>query len=264
MMLMRHHFADMVTDHDPRPGVSVSTFSREYPRGSLVAPHAHASDQLVYASNGVMHVASGRRVWMIPPRFGLWVPAGTVHQIRMPEQVSMRTLYLRRGLLDRRPTCTVLHVSSFLRQLIVEIAARGDLRWRRPLERAFRDILVSELQRASPLPAGVGLPHDARANAVAQAVLEAGELRTPLASLCLSAGVSVRTLQRAFRKELGVDFETWRRQVRLMKAIERLAGGDSVKEAAFHVGYQEPHALVALFRSTFDMTPKAWMSSISR
>jgi AraC-like DNA-binding protein len=58
-----------------------------------------------------------------------------------------------------------------------------------------------------------------------------------------------------------MDFETWRRQARVMKAIERLAGGESVKEAAFHVGYREPSALVALFRITFGMPPKVWMSS---
>ena len=61
-----------------------------------------------------------------------------------------------------------------------------------------------------------------------------------------------------------MDFETWRRQVRLMKAVELLVVGHSVKAAAFGVGYQEPKALVALFRETFGITPKAWMSAIER
>jgi AraC-like DNA-binding protein len=251
----------IVTDNDPRPGVSVATFANEYPRAFHVEPHAHLSHQLMYASSGVMRVTAGRRVWMIPPRFGLWIPARTVHQITMPERVSMRTLYLRPRVFDRWTTCTVLHVSPFLRHLIIEIVGNGGLRTRPTLDRAFREILVAELCKASALPTGVTLPADTRATIVARAVLDDEAFRSPLASLCRPAGLSVRTLQRIFRKEVGMDFETWRRQARLMKAIERLAGGESVKEAAYHVGYREPSALVALFRITFGMPPKLWMSS---
>jgi transcriptional regulator GlxA family with amidase domain len=51
-----------------------------------------------------------------------------------------------------------------------------------------------------------------------------------------SAGVSVRTVQRAFRKAIDTHFESWWRQVTLMKAVELLVTGYSVKEAAFGVG----------------------------
>jgi len=50
----------------------------------------------------------------------------------------------------------------------------------------------------------------------------------------------------------------------LTKAVELLVAGRSVKEAAFGVGYQESKALVARFRETFGLTPKAWMSAIER
>jgi mannose-6-phosphate isomerase-like protein (cupin superfamily) len=110
MLFMRHpaNMRLLVAENDPGPGASVSTLAREYPRASHVRAHAHASDQLMYASAGVMQVTAGRRIWVIPPRFALWVPARTVHEIRMPEAVSMRTLYLRRGLIDQWTTCTVL------------------------------------------------------------------------------------------------------------------------------------------------------------
>jgi AraC-like DNA-binding protein/mannose-6-phosphate isomerase-like protein (cupin superfamily) len=251
----------IVTENDPGRGVSVATFANEYPRGFHLEPHAHLSAQLMYASSGVMQVTAGRSVWTIPPHFGLWIPAGTVHEITMPERVSMRTLYLRPRLFDRWTTCTVLHVSPFLRHLVIEIVGNGGLRARRSLDRAFREILVAELSKASPLPIGVTLPLDPRASLVARAVLGGGAFTSPLSSLCRTAGVGVRTLQRIFRREVGTDFETWRRQVRLMKAVERLAGGESVKEAAFHVGYREASTLVALFRITFGMPPRAWMSS---
>jgi len=259
---MRH--AQLAAENDPPRGVSISSLAREYPRGSLVPQHAHGSHQLMYASRGVMEVASGQSLWMIPPHFGLWIPSGTPHQIRMPECVSMRTLYLRPAVANLWTTCAVFHVGPFLRELIFEIVRTGNLRTRNHLECSLRDLLVAQLGQASPVPTGIALPRDPRALTVARVVIADSAQRFSLASMCASAGVSVRTLERVFRKEVGIDFESWRRQVRLMKAVELLVAGLSVKEVAYSIGYQEPSAFVALFRNTFGNTPKAWISALER
>ena len=226
--------------------------------------HAHGSHQLVYASRGVMEVSSDHNLWKIPPHFGLWIPARTPHQIRMQEAVSMRTLYLRSARTKLPASCTVLHVGSFFRELIIEIVRLGRLRTRNRLECALRDLLIAELERASPVPVGIKFPTDPRGYRVAQMVMEDPGCPISLKSMCVSAGVSVRTLERTFRREIGTDFECWRRQVRLMNAIEMLVAGHRVKEVAFAVGYQHPGAFVTLFRQTFGSTPKAWMSALEQ
>src|ERR1035438_2686236 len=95
---MRH---GVVSDYDPKPGVSISTLSWEYAPGFQVPEHGHGADQLIFATHGVMEVASGQSLWLIPPNFAIWIPARTLHHIRMPGAVSMRTLYFRRGLARR-------------------------------------------------------------------------------------------------------------------------------------------------------------------
>jgi AraC-like DNA-binding protein len=205
-----------------------------------------------------MEVASGQSLWIIPPHFGLWIPAGVPHRIRMPERVSMRTLYLRARLFARWTDCTVLHVGPFLRELIFEIVRVGNLRTRHAVERALRDVLLAKLSQASPVQTGVALPQDERALAVAHVVIGDPGIGKSLAELCAAAGLSVRTLERTFRREVGMDFESWRRQVRLMRAVELLVAGRSIKEAAFQVGYQSPTALGILFRQTFGKAPRAW------
>jgi len=254
----------LIRDNDPKPGVSVSTYAHEYARGAHVSPHAHGADQLIYATRGVMQVATGSHTWLIPPFFGLWIPARTSHHIRMAESVSMRTLYLRpaRAACGRAPA--VLHVGPLLRELIIEIVRVGALRYRNPIERALRDLLIAELNRASSMPLVVALPTDRRALAVASRIVDNPALRVPLASLCASAAVSVRTLQRIFRREIGTDFGRWRQQVRLMKATELLVAGRSVKQVPLAVGYRQPSAFVALFRETFGTTPRVWMRQVVR
>ena len=257
---VRHNIS-LVRQYDPKPGVSIATLAYEYPPGFNVPEHAHRSDQLIYATRGVMEVSVGQSFWLLPPQFAIWIPARTTHRIRMPGPVSMRTLYLRPGLARRLPSvCTVLHVAPLLRELIVEAVRTGQLRVRNALHCAMRDLLLSQLLNASHVPMSVTLPKDRRALAVAEAQIAKLGVSSSLPNLCASVGVSVRTVERAFRKEVGMNFETWRRQVRLMKGIELLVGGCQVKEAAFEVGYRQPSAFVEMFRRTLGTTPKAWLN----
>ena len=199
---------------DPKRGVSVATLGYEYPAGYLVPEHAHGSDQLIYATCGMMEVHSGQSMWVIPPHFAVWIPARTFHRIRMPSAVSMRTLYFRPGLVSRPAAgCAVLYVTPLLRELIVETVRIGQLRVRRRHDCALRDLTVLHLARATSAPTHVRLPRDERALVVAKQILDNPAQSELLAGLCARAGVSVRTIQRIFQNDVGVDFDSWRRQV---------------------------------------------------
>lgn len=177
----------------------------------------------------------------------------------------MRTLYLRRRLVMRpEPNCAVLHVTPLLRELIVETVRVGRLRMRDRFECALRDLLVAQFQKATPMPTFVRLPREQRALAVAHAILRNPGLSKTMANLCAEVGVSVRTMERTFLRETGINFESWRKQVRLKKGVELLVSGASVKEVASQIGYSQPSAFVELFRQTFGTTPKAWISALEK
>jgi len=118
----------------------------------------------------------------------------------MPGPVSMRTLYLRRGMASPFSAgCVVLHVTPFLRELIVEAVRLGQLRTRNRHERALRDLLILHLKPHRPC----------RLLSRCQRTPSACDRRgcddnpaqlKPLAALCANVGVSVRTIERAFRK----------------------------------------------------------------
>jgi AraC-like DNA-binding protein/quercetin dioxygenase-like cupin family protein len=255
--LMRQH--EIIRDYDPRSGESAATLAWEYQAGTEVPQHAHGSDQLIYAVSGVMEVASGESLWVIPPEFGLWLPARTPHRIRMPAAVSMRTLYFRPSLAMReKRVCEVLHITPLLRELLLEVVGLGRLRTRNEYERAVREVLRAKIRSASPMPTFVRMPQEERALRVARGAMEDAGRARPLAVLAKEAGASVRTIERIFRRETGMDFDSWRRQLRLTKAVELLAAGRPVKEVAFSVGYGQPSAFVEMFRRTFGSTPKAW------
>ncbi len=114
----------------------------------------------------------------------------------------MRTLYLQTRLVARpEQYCAVLHVTPLLRELIVETVRVGQIRMRDRYECALRDLLISQLQKASPMPTFVTLPRERRALAVAQGILRNPGVSKTMAALCAEVGVSVRTIERAFHKE---------------------------------------------------------------
>jgi AraC-like DNA-binding protein len=254
----------LIRDFDPPAGATVSTLAHEYKSGFEVPHHAHGSDQLIYAISGVMEVSTENRVWIIPPQFAVWIPARVSHSIHMPRAVSMRTLYIRSGKVARSPECSVLHVSPLLRELIVEAVRLRRLRTRNRHESALRDLLAFELQRAGLLSTFVALPCERRALALARSVVAEPGCSVTFDNLCAQNGATVRTMQRLFQKELGSDFGSWRRQVRITKAVELLASGLSVKETSYQVGYSQSSAFIQTFRRLIGVTPKAWIKSLAR
>jgi transcriptional regulator GlxA family with amidase domain len=125
-------------------------------------------------------------------------------------------------------------------------------------------VLVAQLESASPMPTTVTLPQDRRARAIADVVITNPAEKASLAILCNSVGTSVRTIQRVFQREVSSDFEFWHRQVRVMKAVELLVAGHSVKEVASALGYRQPTAFVDMFRGILGITPGAWIHALQR
>ncbi len=213
-------------ERDPRPGVAMTSFALEYAADSRVAAHAHGSDQLMFATRGLMEVSTASRYWLIPPQFAVWMPARTAHRIRMASAVSMRTLCFRHGIARGLPTtCTVLSVNPLLRALIVEAVRLGTLRLGTRLHAALRILLVAQLHAARAIPTLVTLPQDPRALRVAETFIADPKTTIGVADLCRRCGVTPRTTQRLFLRETGMSFEVWRRQVRLLKGIELLMAG---------------------------------------
>jgi len=72
--------------------------------------------------------------------------------------------------------------------------------------------------------------------------------------------MSSRTLTRRFEAELGLTLRSWKRRLRLFRAIEILGGGLSVTTTAMELGYGSASAFIFAFRSELGYSPHAYMS----
>jgi AraC-like DNA-binding protein len=244
----------------PQDGVDrpLSAFARDYADGEAVPRHAHARAQLLYATRGVMRIATDAAAFVVPPGHALWMPAGEPHRVTTEGGVAMRALFLRADAAAAGPGATaVLAVSPLLRELILAACAEP-LEW----DEAGRGghlaaLILDEIARAPALPFRVPEPRDRRLQRLAAALRADPASPRRLEDWAALAGASPRTVERLFRAETGMGFARWRQTLRLAEAAARLARGEPPARAAAAVGYASASAFGAAFRAAFGVTPGA-------
>lgn len=237
----------------PRPVVTMAT---DYPAGERIPEHHHRRAQLIHAAAGVMTVLTRAGRYVIPPGRALWVPAGMPHAIRIVSRLAMRTLYVRPGAHPGLPAeCTVVDVPPLLRELILTAMILPPLYDEQGPDGRLIEVLLDRLAVLPVAPLHLPMPADRRLRRITEALsAEPGDER-PLSAWAEQAGASTATLERRFRAETGMSFGTWRQQLRLVVALERLALGQPVTRVALELGYASVSAFIAMFRRSLGTTP---------
>jgi len=222
--------------------------------------HAHEWNQVVYAISGVLTVAVEGRTLVISPEQAVWLPTGLRHRVGSLLGAEFRSLWIADevgiGLSD---TPTVFGVSPLLRSLIIEAAAiegRSD-----PDGYAGRvtTLILDQLRRAQPVPGALPWPRRGALVKLCEALYtNPSDPRGP-EEWGRELGMSGRTLARRFDSEMGMSLRSWRRLLRLFKAIELLGGGVSVTRTAIELGYGSTSAFVYAFRTEMGCSPQAYM-----
>ncbi|MCU1393465.1 MAG: AraC family transcriptional regulator [Ilumatobacteraceae bacterium] len=224
-------------------------------RGGHVGAHHHAHHQLLRVDAGALSFTHRSASWVIPNGGAVWLPARLDHRLEALEDANVATLYVRPRSRRTVPAPGPVEMSTLLHELMRTLAHRiDDPARRRRLELVVHD----EIALLRPRSFVVALPIDAAARAVALAVVGSpGDIRS-LAELASAAGTSPRTVQRRFRAETGLPFQTWRRRAGLQHAMACLERGQNISEVAHRCGFSSASAFIAAFRSELGITPGVW------
>jgi AraC-like DNA-binding protein len=96
---------------------------------------------------------------------------------------------------------------------------------------------LHEIGHAATRPISVPSCNDARLRRVTEALLANPADPRTLDAFAEMAGASARTLARLFRRETGMSFQAWRRQLRLTEGLAALSEGETPARVAAAVGY---------------------------
>jgi AraC-like DNA-binding protein/mannose-6-phosphate isomerase-like protein (cupin superfamily) len=237
----------------PRP---MAGYAHDYVSGHETGLHRHPRAQLLFATAGVMRIATEPASYTVPPGTGLWVPADTPHAVRMDGAVQMRALFLRADAAKSGPSVTtVIAVSPLLRELILTVCGEPVVWDAGGPMRLVAELVLHEIGRAGTRPLALPACRDPRLARVAAALAADPADPRDLDGYAAVAGASVRTLARLFRAETGMSFQQWRRQLRMTEALAQIAQGVTPARVAAAVGYASVPAFGAAFRETFGATP---------
>jgi AraC-like DNA-binding protein len=75
------------------------------------------------------------------------------------------------------------------------------------------------------------------------------------------AGISARTITRAYREATGLSFAQWRQSVKIHRALELLANGEGVQDVSDLLGYAQPSTFIDAFRRIMGSTPGVFSST---
>jgi len=234
------------------------------------AAHSHAWHQVVYAIKGVLTVVADGRSFAITPDRAVWIPAGTVHQVGSFLGAEFHGFWLVDNPLDTlqspdkegvHDTARIFAVSPLLKALIVEAAGVcGEHDDEGYCARLYR-LTLDQLHRSASLDASLAWPHSPRLAKLCEALyIDPTDARGP-DQWGQELGMSGRTLARRFFAETGVPLRTWRRQLKIFRAIEMLENEMSITRIAFDLGYSSASAFVYAFRTEMQCSPLAYMQA---
>ncbi|WP_028219385.1 AraC family transcriptional regulator [Paraburkholderia oxyphila] len=223
--------------------------------------HAHDWNQLVYAVSGALTVNSESGSVVISPEQAVWLPTGLKHRVGSLLGAEFRSLWIEEDAGQGLPCVhpAVYGVSPLLKALIIEATAIAGSADVDGYAGRITHLILDQLRRARPLSAAVPWPREAGLAALCEALYADPADPRGAEAWSEALGISERTLARRFVAETGMSLRSWRRRMRLFRAIELLAGGLGVTRTAMELGYGSTSAFVYAFRLELGCSPQAYM-----
>nr|WP_211324673.1 AraC family transcriptional regulator [Orbus hercynius] len=149
-----------------------------------------------------------------------------------------------------------LHIAAVNPLLFAVIERMAFWPWDMPADQqqSLLTVFTQEIQQARHENWRLSYPRDRRLQGWLINVHQGG-LPPRLQQLAQKIGASERTISRIFIQETGMNYQSWRQQWRLLKAIELLADGAAIHHVAQQLEFISDSAFICFFRQHTGVTP---------
>lgn len=244
------------------PSRPILILSKEYEKAQVIKCHSHQRSQLIYAQTGVMSVSTEEGIWVVPPQRAVWVPAKTAHEVTLHSKISMRTLYIlpnRNTTLEDR--CFVANIDPLMRELILKASEFPTYYPLEGEEIRLMSVILDQVDKLSLIPINLPKPTDEKVKKVVDSLIADPSNQNSLAQWAEVTCTTSRTLGRLFQLDIGMNFSSMRKQIRLYKSLISLAKGDSITSVGLDLGYESVSAFISMFRKSFGISPSKYFKN---
>ena len=231
----------------PRP---LAVMPKAFANGAATGWHSHVRGQILYATQGLMLAETEAGAWAVPTGHALLIPPGLRHDISMHGDVRMLSAYVAR---ETWPSvagsgCRVIEASRLFDAALVAIGEEPVVYEADGRGGRLAAVIFDEVRRAEVAELALPLPRSRRLREICRTLIDDPALPHGLDDWADAVATSRRTLTRSFRRETGMSFSTWKRQLRRLQSLKLGEEGVPLKAIAARVGYRSPQALRAMMK----------------
>ena len=225
-----------------------------HPGGYHTPWHSHHAGQLWRIAAGLLVIETPLGRSVVPAKHIGWIPPGQQHAAFSESAIEGCAVYLDPAHCEGLPEKATLFESDDLTDaLFSRLSVAGSEYDPRKLI-----LLLEELALASQVRFYLPVPTDPRLKNVVRRLLQSVDDNQTVESHASRAGMSVRTFNRRFSAETGMNFVNWRQLARVMQAMEWLAAVKPVGWIALSCGYSSVSAFIEVFITWTGKTPGQW------
>ncbi|PIF45890.1 AraC-like DNA-binding protein [Chryseobacterium sp. 52] len=222
--------------------------------------HSHKKGQLVYVESGFQYITVDGRLYLLPQNHAAWIPPGAIHKTNShSEKIKLMTMFadVEKDSVFHHEI-NVFSVPPVLKEMI-KYAERWSKNTRKnPDEILFLKALFNELPRfvEHSLKLHISLPKDKRLSKPIDYLHNHYREDFKIEDLSEVSLLSLRTLERIFKKETGITLNKYQQILRIIKSLELLSSGElTISETAYAVGYKSVQAFTRSFQAVMQFRP---------
>jgi len=228
-----------------------------------IMAHSHDRAQLIHSLVGNLVVEVEEQALLLTPETALWIPAGVEHSVFSNDSAHYCSVYICTQLTtDLSEQVYRVYMRPLLQQLAISAAEFSQLKELSQQQTRLIEVLVDQIYSIEPCELVLPLPHDRRLSQVIPRLIAQPSLNDDLVSIAQEASISVRTLERIFKKETGFSYKQWQQRLILLRAITLLKKGTPVKTISLELAYQTSSAFIAMFKRLMKLSPSQYIKSL--
>ncbi|HAS8402300.1 TPA: helix-turn-helix transcriptional regulator [Vibrio vulnificus] len=225
--------------------------------------HSHTWGQVQLISGGILEMEAQGTRFLAPPHLAIWVPTGIMHRSFNRRPLEYCSLNIAKQLTDKFPAKTCLiQVTPIVSAIIDDFRLRDINVATEESDKRLVQVLLDQLATKETqhhfLPSS---DHKYLAPILAH-VEENPTDTTSLSEWAEKVHTTERTLARHCQSELGMSFTEWRLRVRYLYSMELLRKGQTVKEVALTLGYNQASPFISMFKKYSGQTPEQYKNRL--
>ncbi|MGH1516922.1 helix-turn-helix domain-containing protein [Chryseobacterium sp. JK1] len=230
--------------------------------------HHHQKGQLVYVESGFQYITIEERIYLLPQNHAVWIPPNAVHKTNShSEKIKLMIMFADTdGKTPFYNEVNVFSVPPVLKEMIKYAEKWSKLFIKDDNETLFLKALFNELPQfvEHSFKLHICLPKDKRLTKVIEYLHHHYRHEIRIEELGDTALLSLRTLERIFKKETGLTLIKYQQMLRIIKSLELLSSGNfTISETAYEVGYKSIQAYTRSFQSVMQFRPTDFVKNIN-